>query len=493
MSEENLKNKTISSMLWTATQRFGVLILGFVSNLILAHYLSANDYGVVGMISIFISLAETITDSGLGQALILKKNTDDTDYSTVFWTNLVFSVFLYLILFFTAPFIARFYNMEILVKILRIKAIIIILQGLRLIQSTILQKELDFKKISIIYLTSSLISTTVAIILAILGWGLWSLVVKTLFDISIRTTLFWIIGKWKPKFVFSIKSFRELFSFGLVMLVTSLIITLYDEGQGLIIGKAFSAAVLGYYTQAVKLQEVPTNALAQIVNQVTFPVFSKLNDEKEKMKKGLKKIVVSISYIAFPMMVFFLVCAPQIFKLLFSSKWDQSIPYFRFLCLVGMLVPVNMMNTNIIRATGQKKLYFRLQVIKRIIGIILIILSIHFGMSGLLIARVLIEYAFYIINAIATKKAIGYKLSEQTIDLLPNYLLSIFIGLITYYIQFRFSTFFSEGKLILLSIILVIFIIYTVLFIMLSGILKFKGFYIYKDIIIQRFKKFKTK
>lgn len=492
MADENLKTKTITSMLWTATQRFGVLILSFVANLILAHYLSADDYGVVGMISIFITLAETITDSGLGQALIQKKDTTDDDYSTVFWSNLILSVFLYIILFFSAPFIAKFYNMEILTKILRIKAIIIILQGLRLIQTTILQKQLNFKKISIVYLTASLFSTVISIILAICGWGLWSLVIKTLLDISLRTLLFWIFGHWRPKFVFSHSSFKQLFSFGFVMLITSLIVTLYEEGQGLIIGKAFSAATLGYYTQAVKLQEVPSNALTQIVNQVTFPVFSKLKDDIATLKNGLKKIVTGISYLAFPMMVFFIVCASPIFHLLFTSKWNQSIPYFRYLCLVGMMVSVNMMNTNIIRAIGQKGLYFKLQTIKRIIGLIIIILSVYFGMTGLLIARIIIEYLFFVINAHATKKAIGYKISEQLLDLLPNFLLAFSIGAVTWFIH-GFIHFPSlNTRLESLCIILILFFIYTPLFIIISKLFHFKGFYIYKEIIIQRINKKKA-
>lgn len=489
MAEENLKTKTITSMLWTATQRFGTLILAFVSNLVLAHYLSPDDFGVVGMLSIFISLAETITDSGLGQALIQKKNTTDTDYSTVFWSNLILSSILYIILFFSAPFIARFYHMDILTKILRIKAVIIILQGLRLIQTTLLQKQLNFKKISIIYLTASSISTVISIILAILGWGLWSLVVKTLVDISIRTLLFWIFAKWRPKFEFSIPAFKELFSFGFVMLVTSLIITLYGEGQGLIIGKAFSAATLGYYTQAAKLQDIPSNAISQIVNQVTYPVFSKLNDNNEKMKKGLKKIVVGISYISFPIMVFFIVCANPIFNLLFSSKWDQSIPYFRYLCVVGIIDSVNMMNTNIIRATGKKGLYFKLQVIKRIIGIIIIIFSVHFGMTGLLIARIIIEYLFYVINAMATKKAINYKILEQTIDILPNFLLAIFSGLIIYFIMKVINFPSLNIRLESLIIIFIMFFIFTPLFIFLSKLLHFKGYYMYKDIILQKLHK----
>lgn len=476
---ESLKHKTVSSMIWSATQRFGVLILSFVSNLVLAYYLSADDYGAIGMLSIFISLGETFIDSGFGAALIQKKDPDELDYSTVFWTNLVISVLLYIILYFFAPSISRFYKMDILTPILRIKAISLIIQGFRLIQTTRLQKTFNFKRISIVYLISSFISTIVSIICAICGLGVWSLVIKTLVDTFIRTCIFWSIGDWHPLFKFSFKSFKELFSYGGVMLSTSIIITIYSNIQSLIIGKAFSATDLGYYTQATKLENVPTNAFEQIVNQVTFPIFSKVKDDIEQLKRGLKKIVISISYITFPMMVFFIVCAEPIFVFLYGHKWDQSIPYFRYLCLVGMMVSVNTMNTNLIKATGKKRLYFRLQVIKRIIGVILILGSVIFGMTGLLVARVVIEYCFFVINGIVTRKTIDYSVWEQVKDLLPNYLLSFILGIIVYILYKNLCC----SNLLL---IFIHFITYVVLYLGISALLKFKGFTIYKDILLEK-------
>ena len=487
--QQSLKSKTISSMLWSATQRFGVLILSFISNLVLAWYLSAEDFGVIGMLTIFISLSETFIDSGFGAALIQKKDPTELDYSTVFWSNLLISVFLYIVLFFSAPLISNFYEMEVLTPVLRIKAIVLIIQGFRLIQTTRLQKQLNFKRISIVYLTASFISTVIAIIAAINGAGVWSLVIKTLVDTFIRTLLFWIIGKWKPLLKFSIDSFKELFAFGGVMLSTSIIITLYSNCQSLIIGKAFSAEQLGYYTQATKLEDIPTTAFEQIVNQVTFPVFSKLKDDIEKLKQGLQKIIISISYICFPMMIFFIVCATPIFNFLYPEKWEPAIPYFRYLCLVGMMVSVNTMNTNLIKATGKKALYFKLQVIKRIIGIFLIILSVYFGMIGLLIARVIIEYLFFIINGIVTNKAIKYSIFTQIKDILPNYILSFITGFVTFFIFKNMQLPISINRLNNFITIFIEFVFFTSMFILISGIFKFKGFQIYKDILFSKFHK----
>ncbi len=482
MAEESLKNKTITSMLWSATQRFGVLFLSFVSNLILARYLTPDDYGAIGMLTLFIALGETFVDSGLGAALIQKKDATELDYSTVFWTNLLISILLYVILFFTAPFISIFYKMEILTPVLRVKSICLIIQGFRIIQTTRLQKILNFKKISLVYLSASLISTTISIICAICGLGVWSLVIKTLTDTFIRTCIFWFIGKWKPLLKFSFKSFKELFSYGGVMLSTSIFMTIYSNLQTLIIGRVFSASDLGYYTQAYKLENIPVNAFDEIVNQVSFPIFSTLKDNNEKLKNGLRKIIISICYIVFPMMVFFIVCSKPIFQFLYTSKWDKSIPYFRYLCLMGMMYIVNTMHTNLLKASGRKKLYFNLQVGKRIFGMILIIASVYFGMQSLLITLVCIEYLFFIINGIFTKKVINYKLHEQILDILPTYLLSFAVGGGVYFIFMNIT---------LPNVLIIIFelILYIVLFVGLSALFKFKGFKIYKDIVIEKFSK----
>ena len=483
---EGIKEKTVSSMIWSALQRFGVLGLSFVSNLVLARYLTVEDYGAIGMLTVFISLSETIIDSGFGAALIQKKNPDELDYSTVFWTNLFISVFLYFILYITAPQISNFYKMEILTPILRVKAISLIIQGFRLIQTTRLQKTLNFKRISIVYLIASFVSTVVSIICAIFGMGVWSLVVKTLLDTFIRTIIFWVIGNWHPLFRFSTKSFKELFSYGGVMLSTSIIITLYSNVQSLIIGKAFSAGDLGYYTQASKLESLPTNAFEQIVNQVTFPIFSQFKENVEKMKRGLKKILVSVSYVTFPMMTYMIVAATPIFNFLYGQKWEASVPYFKYLCLVGMMVSVNTMNTNLIKATGKKGLYFKLQLVKRIIGIILILGSVVFGMTGLLLVRVIIEYCFFAINTSVTMKAIHYSIFEQIKDLLPNYLLSFATAGFVYFI---FRTIHLSHFLMIITQL----IVYSTFYIGISALLRFKGFSIYKEIFMERIKKWKSK
>lgn len=482
MSDNKLKEKTISSLIWSACQRFGTIFLAFVGNLILARFLTPEDFGLLGMLTIFISISEVFIDSGLGQALIQKDNPSEVDYSTVFWSNIFISIIFYAILFFAAPAIANFYGMEILKTILRIKGTVLLIQAFRLVQITKFRKELNFKLISCILFFSSLVSTIVSIVLAFFGFGVWSLVVKTLLESFLKTLIINIVSKWKPLFTFSFASFKSLFSFGGVMLVTSLVSKIYSSGQSLIIGKAFSAKTLGYYTQAAKLEEVPTTAIESVVNNVTFPMFSKIKGDAEKNQRALRKMLSHISYISFPMMIIFIICSEPIFDFLYSDVWLPSVPYFKYLCLVGMIFSINAVYSNLIKASGHRKSILDLQVTKRIIAMILLILSLRFGIKGLLITRVLIEYAFLLANARITKKLFGYNILKQIMTCLPNYLLSIFVGVIVYLLYNRLNV----------SNIIDIFIntiTYIVLYISISWLLKFESFYSYKKIIFARMKK----
>lgn len=299
----DLKNQTIKSMIWSAIQRFGTLILSFITNLVLARFLSPDDFGCIGILTVFISLCETLIDSGLGASLIQKDNPSDSDYSTVFWVNLSLSFFLYFIIFISAPFISRFYNIDILSQILRVKGIIII-EALRLIQFAYLKKSLNLKKISKVYISAALISSIVGILSAILGYGVWALVIKNIFEQLLRTVLMCVKSKLKPKFIFSWTSFKEMFSFSGLMLITSIVMTIYQNSIQLIMGKICPPNELGYYTQAKKLEEVPVSGLNTVVNQVSFPVFSKIKNDKQKIVSGMRKNIKTISFINIPFMAY---------------------------------------------------------------------------------------------------------------------------------------------------------------------------------------------
>lgn len=486
MSENttDLKNQTIKSMIWSAIQRFGTLILSFITNLVLARFLSPDDFGCIGILTVFISLCETLIDSGLGASLIQKDNPSDSDYSTVFWINLSLSFLLYFVIFVSAPFISKFYNIDVLSQILRVKAVIIIIEALRLVQFAYLKKSLNFKKISKVYLISAFISSILGILSAILGHGVWALVVKNVSEQLLRTILMCFKSNLKPKFLFSWSSFKEMFSFGGLMLITSIVMTIYQNFIQLIMGKICPPNELGYYTQAKKLEEVPVSGLNTVVNQVSFPVFSKIKNEKQKMVNGMRKNIKSITFINIPFMAFCFVFATELILFFFTEKWLPSVPYFKYLCFVGIMLSTNTINTNILKATGQGKTYFFMQVGKRILGIIILITcGYFFKVKGLMIGLVTIEYVFFIINSCTTQHVIGYKVIRQIFDILPNMIISFLAAFIMHFIKTLYS------NLHVFLILFISFILFCVIYLSLAFITKNDGFKLIKGILLNFFKK----
>ena len=293
--QDNLKRKTVSGMLWSSFQKFGTMGISFVSNIVLARLLTPEDYGCIGMLMIFILVANTFIDGGFGSALIQKKEPTQEDYSTIFYWNLFLSIVLYALLFFTSPLIASFYELPLLSSVLRVQGLVLILNSLSIIQQNRLRKQLLFKKLSVVSIVSALLSLGITIYLAYVGWGVWALVAQQLLMSLFNAVLFWIVGKWAPTFVFSKQSFKELFGFGGYILSSNLINTLCNNVQGLLIGKFFSPVTMGLYAQARKLEEVASTSISSIIDQVSFPVFSEFQDSKERLMGIIKKLTTLLA------------------------------------------------------------------------------------------------------------------------------------------------------------------------------------------------------
>ena len=476
---ENLKDRTVSGMMWSAVGKVGTLTINFLSNLVLARLLMPEDFDCIGMLAIFLAVSNIFIQGGLGAALIQKKNPTKLDYSTVFYWNLVFAIVFYAILFAIAPAVARFYGLPILQPMLRVQSTVLIIQSFAIVQITQLQKQMDFKALAIRNMAAALAGTLIAIPMAFHGYGAWSLVASAILAAIVNVLLLWKMSDWRPSLEFSFVSLKQLFSFGGLMLLSSLAETLYTNLQGLIIGKRFPAGNLGYYMQAKKLEEVPVTGLSSIVNDVTFPAFSTLQDDPERLLEGMRRSTKALCFVNFPMMTLLMVIALPLITLLYGAKWETSAPYFQILCISGLIYTLNTLNTNVIKALGKGKIYFILQITKRIIGIVLIFLGMRYGIYGLLWTVAGVSYINFIINALVNKRLINYGIFKQLRDVGPCLFIALLSGVLAY----------GLGRLLPLHIYVIMLIqilVYAALYLLLAKLLKIEGLQTYTEIITNR-------
>ena len=474
---ESLKNKTISSMLWSTLGKFGTMGIQFITNIVLARLLMPEDFGTIGLLSIFIVISETFIVGGFGQALIQKKKPTHIDYTTVFYWNLVASIVLYGLLYVLSPSISRFYHMPQLASIVRVYGLVLIISAFSIVQNNQLQKNLKFKTLSIRNIIAASFGTMVSIIMALNDFGVWSLVTSHLVNAIVSVILLWRLSNWRPTWDFSWQSFKELFSFGSLMAVSSLVDQFYKEIQGLIIGKWYSAADLGYYSQAKKLENIPTSSLSQIVSQVTFPVFSKLQDNRSQLKVGVRKCTTAIAYLNFPLNIL------PIIILLYGSNWEQSIIYFQLLNIVGLFYTITTMNNSIIKSLGKSKLFLYIKIIERIVGLFFIFIGASYSIIGMLLGVISSVTFNYVVTASVNKKLIDYGVIEQIKDVGASFLLASGLGVITYFMS-ELKSVCNQYVVIMIQVLF-----YTLCYLGISKFARIKGYMIFEEIIKKNIKK----
>ncbi|MDD2323774.1 MAG: MOP flippase family protein [Bacteroidales bacterium] len=414
---ETLKQQTAKGVLWSAIERFSVQGLQFMLGLILARILMPEDYGLVGMLTIFIALSQSIVDSGFSSALIQKKDRNETDYSTAFFFNIGIGLFLYFILFFSAPLIADFYDMKELTNLTKVVGINVFIASLTIVQRAKLTIALDFKTQARASFTAVLIGGILGITLAYKGFGVWALVAQTLTRNSINSVLLWILSKWVPNREFSIKSFKCLFSFGSKLLGAGLLNTIFENIYLLVIGKLFSATDLGFYTRAKQFQKLPSQNITQIIQRVTFPVLSSIQDEEEKLRKAYISFIRMSAYIVFPLMIGLAMISKPLILIVLTDKWLPVVPLLQILCIAGMLYPVQAINLNILNVRGRSDLFLRLEIIKKVIIAITILITWRWGVIALVWGQVVIAFISYFLNTYYTEKFIQYTTWTQLKDL----------------------------------------------------------------------------
>lgn len=433
MSQKSLKQKAASGMVWTALQKYSTMGIQFISGIILARLLTPYDYGCIGMLSIFMVLAEAFIDGGFGSALIQKKRPTKEDYSTIFWWNLGMAVLMYAILFISAPAISRFYAIPLLCDVLRVQGLVLFIYAFNIVQRNQLQKKLNFKVLSIVTITTSIISLCVTIFMAYKGFGVWALVAQNLISAAIPAVVFWFFIKWRPIWTFSKQSFKELFGFGVYMFLTHLINQFGQKIQGLLIGRVYNASTMGYYSKAEGTEKLASTSISGIMTQVTYPLYAEVQDDKAALSNMIKRLTMTLAYVTFPLMFILLLCAKPIFVLLYSDRWLQSVPYFQVLCIAGLAGCLQAVNLQAISAIGKSKTMLVWTIVKRIVGLCAMVGGLLvFGMKGLL-AGVVINYWFsYFVNISLVSRHVGYKFWKQIGDLLPVASVSIIAALASY-------------------------------------------------------------
>lgn len=432
MSQESLKSKTVKGTLWSTLERFSVQGIMFVVMIIMARILTPADYGLVGMLAIFIAVSQSLIDSGFSQALIRKQDRSEVDNSTVFYFNIGVGIILYLILFLSAPLIAKFYNEPLLTPITRAIGLSLIFNSLVVVQRALLTVRLDFKTQAKASLAGAIVSGIVGIWMAYRGYGVWSIVWQQLSNLAIITLLLWILSKWKPIWAYSWQSFRELFGFGSKLLASGLLDTVYRNIYLIVIGKFFKASDLGYYTRAHQFTDFASSNITGIFQRVTYPVLCTIQDDDARLADVYRKLLRTSAFIIFPLMLGMAAVARPMVITFLTEKWLFSALIVQVLCLAQMWYPVHSINLNLLQVKGRSDLFLRIEIIKKILGVTMLCITLPFGLIAMCWGMVANSIIALIINTHYTGKLIHLGFFAQMRDLLPTLFLSVVVALVVY-------------------------------------------------------------
>ncbi len=427
---ESLKHKTVKGVSWSFIDSILSQGITFLVGLVLARLLTPEDYSLLGIIVIFIAVFNCIVDSGFSNALIRKTDATDKDYNTVFISNLVISVVLCAALYFSASAIAEFFNRPQLTDLLKVMSFIIIINAFAIIQRTILMKKIDFKTQTKVSVISSVTSGVVGIGMAAAGYGVWSLVGQQLSRQGLNTIFLWVYAKWHPRLQFSIESFKELFGFGWKLLISSLIATIWNEIYQVVIGKCYAPATLGQYTRAQQFASIFSANMMNVVQRVSYPVLSTIQNDKTRLKAAYKRIIKISMLPTFVLMLGMAGCAKSMIQVLVGDQWLPAVPFLQIICFQMMLYPLHSLNLNMLQVEGRSDLFLKLEIIKKIVSLGPILLGIFIGIYWMLIGSVIASLFNYYLNAYYSGPAIGYSIKDQIKDILPSFGIALFMCIV---------------------------------------------------------------
>jgi O-antigen/teichoic acid export membrane protein len=425
---ENLKSKTLSGLFWNLSEKLGIQVIQFIPTLFLARLLAPDQFGLIGMLTLFLSVANVFLDSGFGAALIQKKDADYMDECSIFYFNIFIGFVSTLVLFFAAPSIASFYHQPILIGLTRVLSLVILINAFDIVQTARLTRQLDFKTQLRANLFASLVSGVIGIATAFLDWGVWSLVAQSIARSLISTLTLWIICDWRPSWMFSIDSLKGMFGFGSRMLLSNLIGTFFDNLFQVFIGKVFSATALGYYTRAASMRDISVETTSNTVGRVMYPALASIQGDHLRLKQAYRKSMLQTTFIHFPLMVGLIVLARPLVNLLFSAKWASCVIFFQLMCTNGLLYPLHLLNLNVLKVKGRSDLYLRLQVLKRFLIVIGLSITYRWGIGAMLIGQIVTSAINYSLTCLYSGNLIEYPMKNQVLDVLPSFLFSCLMG-----------------------------------------------------------------
>ena len=422
---DSLKQKAAKGILWSTVERFSVQGVQFVIMIVMARLLTPYDYGIIGMLAIFIAVAQSLIDSGFSQALIRKQDRTDVDNNTVFYFNIVVSALLYLILYVSAPFVADFYDPPQLCTVMRVVCLGIVFNSFAVVQRALLTIRIDFKTQAKAALTAAAISGIVGIVMAWHGLGVWSLVVQQLLNLGVNTGLLWLLSKWRPRLVYSWLSFHELFAFGSKLLASGLLDTVYRNIYPIVIGKLFSASSLGHYTRAHQFSEFPSSNVTGIIQRVTYPVLCEIQNDDVRLANIYRKFLKLSAFVIFPLMAGLAAVAEPFVNIMLGSQWGFCGQLLQVICFSMMWYPVHSINLNLLQVKGRSDLFLRLEVIKKILGVAVLCVTAPFGLMVMCYGQIFSSLVSLVINTYYTGKLINVGFVRQMRDLLPTTILCL--------------------------------------------------------------------
>ena len=411
-------------------------MVSFVVSVVLARLLGPNDYGTIALITVFITILQVFVDSGLGNALIQKKDADTVDFSTVFYANILFCALLYIILFISAPFIASFYREPSMALYIRVLGITLLISGIKNVQQAYVSKKLIFRKFFFSTLGGTIIAGIVGIIMAFRGLGIWALIAQQIVNVTIDTCILWITVEWRPDRVFDLQRLRALFNYGWKLLVSSLINTVYKDIRQLIIGKIYTPASLAYYNQGEKIPNLITTNINKSIDSVLFPVMSTVQDENEHLKKMTRKSIMVSVYVMAPMMIGLVAVSNILIPLLLTEKWLPAVPFMRIFCITYLFYPIHTANLNAILAMGRSDYFLKLEIMKVFVSLTALFATMNISVEAMAYSLLFTSVASQIINSWPNWKLLNYSYIDQLKDILPTILLAVFMGGCVYLLQF---------------------------------------------------------